>query len=297
MPIIGIPKETGIVNGSPRTASQGVDWHRTYTRFWLIETSGKEVGAVEVLKAVPVAIGQSYVTATEFDAGAFVNEISVSEVGEDGCSWLATVQYGPYNAIETQPQVPTDAQPEMNWSWAQFRKVVKRDKDDKPVLNTAFDPFDPPLEIDDPRPILQIVRNEATFNPDLVYAYRNAINDAPWFGGDPLCWKVTSIIPQRLFNADIGYYYRMTYEWQFDPDTWVFKVPNVGMRALNLSLTKQSKMLDSDGHPIDEPRPLKPDGTPKGIGQAADNLEFHIYPELSFDVFNFDAFYLFLIGG
>ena len=53
---------------------------------------------------------------------------------------------------------------DVKWSNRSQEIVADIDINGNPVVNTAGDPFDPPLMEDDPRPVLTIVRNEAIFN-------------------------------------------------------------------------------------------------------------------------------------
>jgi hypothetical protein len=172
-----------------------------------------------------------------------------------------------------------------------------------PVLNTALDPFDPPLMEDDPRPVLTIVRNEATWNQALQSQYRNAVNSDPFAGYDPLMARVVDISSTSVFHQDVGWYYQCNYEFEFRPPTSTYTglngyrrtVLNQGLRALATANTASSKYhYTLKGVPVTEPVLLNKDGT---VNASATNPYFLIFqtkPELPFAIFQFDP--LALIG-
>lgn len=300
----------GISGGQPRAGTVSRDGGRTYTRHFRVITDGQGDGPKAIWQALPLSMGQSYHADGEGENGeadpaSFVSNVSVAEEGEDGCSWIATVEYAPYNA-EIQPVTPLDAQPKINWTWEVYQRVVRKDKDGNPVLNTAYDFFVPAVEVDERRPILQISRNESTFYPAFVDQYNGAINLSPWFGMAARKWKVIIGPANRTFNADIGYYWEVSYEFHLSRETdgWVEEVANMGKREIYTSgvdqsgiIKKKRHILDSTGEKITEAVALNADGSKKPVGQALEYLKFNVRTEVDFAVFGFDAFLVSLTGG
>jgi hypothetical protein len=273
-----------------RTTTQGADWKRTYTRIFQIKTTS-DVGMKTVREGLGLDIGDTYVFGLETDAGAFVNSIEVSCDDDSSRSWTATVQYGPIDTT-VKPLNPLDEKPRVAWGWAQFQEAVTKDRDDNPILNTAFDPFDPPLARDQSRPVLGLVRNEATFDQDLADSLRDTVNDDVWWGAAAGKVKIGNISAARQNNPDAGgWYWEVSYEFQFNRDGWAAKPLNAGFRQLNSTGDKQEKIY-RDGSEISSPALLDVDGHAIDPGGTPLFLEFDIYPESDFSLLNFDAFYV-----
>jgi hypothetical protein len=112
-------------------------------------------------------------------------------------------------------------------------------------LNTAYEPFDPPLAYAAKYPVLSVIRNEAfgQYSPALAYAYRDAVNSDAFAGEDPGKAKVAKISGKRTFHNDIGVYYEVTYEFEFNPAGFRRKIPSLGMRQLNVAGTAYEQVF------------------------------------------------------
>lgn len=290
-----------------RVGMQGADWRRSYTRMWQVITDDPTDGPRTVREALPVGLGMAYsVSATEFDNGAFVNSIACRCTSDDGLQWEAVVEYGPYQPLE-HPQSPLDEQPQISWSWAEFQRPANQDVDGKPILNKAGDTYTKPFMIDDPRPVLQLSRNEASFDQTYADQYRNKVNSTSFFGGDPGVVKVHSITASRVLHPDIGYYWQVSYEFHFHADGWhEFAIEN-GFNALEWTpgsplgiieptIKQKYKIKDDKGSEISSPWPLDDIGQRVPKGGTAAITEWVLYEETDFSVFGFDGFYASLTG-
>lgn len=265
------------------------DWTRTYRRVFRVVTSDPHVGPRKAAEAVGLQIGDAYRSAdgSEFDNGSYVQNISVDEEAEDGRSWIITYDYGPYDPT-VYPENPLFKGPEVQWGWAPFTRIIDCDCYGHVCLNSAGDPFDPPIEADDPHITLTIVRNEPSFSPDRAYTFRNAINADSFLGLRPYVVKVNQISGVRQWdpylaalNQNGGFYWSVTYEFHFNPDTWINYTVDRGMRKLNPATGKQAPIMEG-GAEITSPRNLDGNGQPLPIGSQGVLIEFHIYPELTF---------------
>lgn len=285
-------EEIGASNGQPRTSTQGADWKRTYTRHWQAETDSAAIGPKAVREACPVAIGQPYDDGTETDPGSFCQSISVTEDTEaaDGLRWLVTAEYGPLNVLEFSVQAPLDQRPTIRFDKEVFQEPATKDIDDEPVVNSAGDPFDPPIMLDRRWPIMQIVRNEPSYSPLLANDYCGTINNAEWFGRPAKEWKCLDITGEEAVDPDGHRYWVVSYVFQLKRDTWVERVMDVGYNELDDD-DNRIKILDKNGSPVGSPWPLNEDGTKKAAGEAAEFLEFKLLPEVDFSIFNLDTFY------
>lgn len=280
--------------GKDRTI--GKDWKRTYTRTWQVITDDPNTGPITVTAAVPVAIGDRYTNdnGTEQDYGSFCISIRTTVVAEDGLQWNVVAEYGAFDPTQW-PENPLLKPPDIEWTFKPFEKTVDEDIDGNAVVNTAGDAFDPPLTCEDPRPVLMISRNEATFDPSLAYTYKNAVNTDVFFGAEPSKCKVSQISGRRQWDQYLssidqngGFYWTVTYEFEFTPDTWQKKVLNQGLRKLNES-TGQQEQITIGGAPITSPVLLDESGQPLEPGAEPYILEFRVYPEFAFaDAFNLE---------
>jgi hypothetical protein len=275
----------------PRTGTQGRDWTRTYTRAFRVITDDPNIGPRTVAMAVGLQIGDHYQNSdgSEHDNGSYVMDIAVAEEGEDGKSWIVTYSYGPYDPAQW-PENPLTKPPDVQWGFSPMTKVASEDINGSAVVNSANDYFDPPIEIEDPRVTLSFVRNEPVFNPARAYAYRNAINTDSFLGCDPLTVKVTQISGVRQWDQYLssinyggasGFYWTVTYEFEFNPDKWTFKILDQGMRKIDTATGQQAQILES-GIPISSPKLLDGNGQPIEPGDDPVFLEFHLFPEKEF---------------
>lgn len=282
--------EIGQSLGQPRAGRLERGVGRSYTRHFLAITDDPSIGPKAVRDAVPVALGQHYHAGSDEDFGSFVQSISVTEDGsaDDGCQWIATVEYSPYNT-EIQPLNPLDMEPQVSFTWGEGQTPAAKDINDDPVLNSAEDPFDPPIMKDDAPGSFKITVNMVSFSPAIIDQYQNTINDAEWYGLPARSWKLRIHEASRTKHPDIGHYWTVTFEFQSKRDTWTKKVLDQGMRQIN-SAGKKVNITDAEGNQISEPWPLDADGLAKPKGELADTIEFDVYREVDFSALGFDAF-------
>jgi hypothetical protein len=264
-------------------------FQHTYKRYFQVETDNPAVGARAVREALPIGIGNTYDTGHEIDKFSFCEDIKVKcrdGDNDDGCTWDCELLYGPYDAIQ-RPENPLLAPIKTNWDAIQFETIVDRDINGNAVVNTAGDYFDPPVTRDDNRPLLVIVRNEGSYDPDLAGLYRDAINQDIFLNRfAPLTVKCKAIKPQHILDPFIGWYWEVTYEFEIKRDTWIKEILSQGMRQLKEDRSGWEVITDKGG-PISAPVPLDENG--RKLDPSADPvfMEYHIYNELSFSVFNF----------
>jgi hypothetical protein len=284
--------EIGGSNGQARTSTLETNWVRTYTRFWQAETSSQSIGPRAVREACPVALGQSYATDTESDTGSFCQRISVSEdtSSGDGRRWIVTAEYGPFNVLEQAPEAPLDRRAILTFSSTPYQIPALRDQDDNPVVNSAGDPFDPPVMIDRNRLFMRIIKNQATYNPVLANDCHNTINNAEWFGMPAKTWMCLSIAPEPQQDPNGLRYWAVTYDFALNRDEWTVDVLDQGMNEINASNNKV-KVLDKNGSPVSSPWPLNADGTKKVVGDTAEFIVFSMYQEIDFSIFDLESVY------
>jgi hypothetical protein len=271
----------------PRSGGIDQAWQRGYTRTWQVDFDDPHWGALAARTAIPVVVGNRYTTGSEYDNGAFCQSIKAECTGsDDGCTWIVTAEYGPYDA-NRYPADPTQHTPSIKFSFAQFDEDVDLDQAGRPVVNSAGDSFDPGVRRDDSRPVIEISRNEVTFDALLVDQYQDAVNAGPFLGYEPGTVKVYQIGGELQFSPDIGFYWTVSYAFHVKSEGWKKRVLDQGLRQI--SSGKRVPIL-ANGVPVTDPVPLDGGGRPLAVGGTPQVLEFEVYPSLDFSVFNLDDY-------
>ncbi len=284
-----------------RTGAWTVDEGRKYVRIFRVLMSSTYDGPNLAIQGCGVNRGDQYQpngNEFEFDNNAYAHTLTATQEDGDGLGWLVVVEYGPYSSLWAgggPTQNPLMQPIDVEWDWRTQEIVADIDVDGNPILNTAFDPFDPPLMEDDPRPLLTVVRNEPTFNVAQAIQYRNAVNSDAFGGFDPLFARCLPIKSKNLFHQDVGWYSQTTYQFEFRPATsdssgqngYRRTVLNQGMRALS-TVTGVKYHPSYKGVTITEPILLNQSGYQIDKGEDPYYCIFQTKPELPFAVFEFD---------
>ena len=290
------------------------NWQRRYTQTFRVITDNRTDGPVVVSKAVDPntgrripQIGDYYQTsAVEVDRYSFVEKVDpkieklIRNANFSGISWIVTVNYGPYDATEFSEN-PVDWPLIVWWGAHKYERVIDRDINAAAIVNSADEPFATPVLRDDSRPILYVSRNEpvATFNPYLADDMRDTINNADWVHGTGPR-KIT--FPQYFVKfsdrsldkptknpVDGTYYYPCTYAFELDRDKWKKRILDVGYSFLDGSTPPtQQRITGKDGQDLGEPQKLDGSGHRLAATAAPVFLEFDVYEETDFGLFNID---------
>jgi hypothetical protein len=306
-----------IVSISDTKGSRALSWSgqsgRVYTLEVLIVTDDATMGPRQVLKSMGMNNGdhyrfplyvnnQSNPDPTEFDWGSFVQSLDLKEEAADGKQWRATIQYAPYDwgsqgGYTTEGASegvfdPFAIPPEVRWASQKYERACQFDRAGNPIRNTVGDEFDPPLKRDDSRPILTIVQNEPNFDIGRVQSFKDTVNSDVFLGFDPNTVKCQDITAERVYHADWGYYWRVTYEFEIRPiyipkgsttpvDVgWTELVLNAGYRYLSVATGNPAPVL-VQGAPVSAPVALTQAG--QYVPAASPYyLAFDIYPASEF---------------
>lgn len=247
----------------------------TRTRQWKIQTSVKTDNEATILASglLPALYepdpDNSYRTA---------RRIVISQIDDTCLAWIATVTYssesltgGTQDDDKVKELNPIDRRAKIRWNSAQYTKVFDKDTSGNAVVNSAGDPFDPPVEIESSRWQVTIQKNVSAV-PTYVLTYQDAINsDSFTLQGITVavrCARVTHIEISDLQKENDIEFYTFTYSMEFNKDTWRKKVPDMGYRKLvggvptdillpdengNLARTSVPRQLDGSGGVIANP--------------------------------------------
>ena len=296
---------------------QDISWSgqsgRVYSNSLIVLTDDASMGPRAIVKALGLRNGDYYrfpwaTTATEWDYSSFIQQMSAKKTADDGRQWLVELEYGPFDwtgiggatadaAAEGRID-PFAIPPQVSWGSAKREFALLKDVNGKPIRNTAGDPFDPPLTREITTPVLTIVRNEPTFDPLTVTKYVDTTNGTVFLGFDTNVVKCADVVSKRDYHADYGYYWEVTYSFEVRPvrydstgrltdNGWVREVLNAGLREIDV-VSGDRQQIIIDQHVVTSPVLLTQGGVYiEALGDDPYYLEFQIYPQLDYSIFNF----------
>lgn len=243
--------------------------------------------------------------ATESDPASFLQGIDISHDKDDGLSYRIVLDYKPIDPAQTGADsgggailnnwimAPWTAPPSLDWASEQVEWAITHDRDGEPILNTAGDPFDPPILDSFSIPIATVSRVEKSYNPLWIPNYENTTNKNAWLGWAAETVLCKSIAGSRFIDPDWGVLWNVTYSYAFKPtvkavdDTviqagWDAYVLNAGLRE-----KKDGKLrpIHLGNAPTSTPLPLDDDGKYNPTGEPK-YLTFKVKRTSDFDDFN-----------
>jgi len=293
---------------------------REYTVELLAEVSDLSTGPIAIrdwLAAAGFTAGAYYRwplgSPTEVDYASYLQRVRIAPAAATGLVYGVTLEYRPVDVVNNGPaqgsqinnwiMAPTLAPPTLKWSSEDVEFACTHDRDGKPILNKAGDPFDPPITIFLATPVATISRVEATFNPAWITIYKETVNDGAWMGfpsESVLCKDITA---DQFHSPDHGYLFTVNYKFAFRPSVlgsdgetviragWDAQVLNAGKRELRLRppLVEPTRVpIFIDDAPVSDPVPLDDNGQYDPEGEP-NYLRFAIHPKKDFSFFNFPA--------
>jgi len=253
----------------------------THTQLYRVRTDNKFDDQVTVLQAAALPfLGQPYPN----DPSSYCNSLRARNEGASPYFWTVTATYS--NEREASDS-PLDDPIEYQWATEQFQEVADTDRNGQGIVNSAGDPFDPPIMRDNSRRTVTITSNEA-FVPTWILSYQDAVNsDAinvdglSVAAGQAKCQQV-SVSPIRQRN-DVTFRI-VTLTIHLNNDGWGFKILDQGFRERDDDNKLQQITNEADGS---EPTaPVLLDGSGKAQTDptvaSAVFLDYDIYPSLSF---------------
>lgn len=161
-----------------RRGGSGEKNAREYVRVWLVTTDDPDDGPLTVRAAIAaskgVAVGVPYKTDKESDLGALCKGTTEDQV-QDNLHWLVTASYGSNVDESEQEENPLLRPTEIEFDSEQFQRPAEKDIEGEPILNSAGEQYEQPVEMDDSRPVFVFTRNEARPNYRLWASYRDAV--------------------------------------------------------------------------------------------------------------------------
>jgi len=301
MAVVSVQERT---EGQQATIGTG----KQYRRVWLVTLSSATDGArvASTASAGGVSI-PSRGNAHPNNTSAKVVRIDPQMHG-DQLHWLVAVDYQTPDSNRTsadEAENPLNDPVEVTWS-TEFQTVPITEAFDGtnkiPVLNSANDPFDPPVEQEDATSTVTIVRNEAHL-PKFGADYVNTVNSAATtIAGLPVKARQARIVECSAQRAERNgtRYWQVTYRILFKlkditgtDDNWDRHVLDQGYFEWpdGIGADKQRRRIAVDGKEAKEPQRL--DGS--GVALAPETAQkdsiwrtFRTYRERSFAPLSLD---------
>lgn len=216
---------------------------------------------------------------SDSDAGAILKSISVDRVTQGPIStWKATVSWGIFDPlVDVQNPLNDPVMPVLES--VVTPKYAVSDKDGNACLNTAGEPFEP-FEIEQTHWVTRFSKNYAAL--PAYWAYLDYINNATWQGFAAYYVKFNSMrCTQESSTYLASTYYKVDFEFEYKPDTWLFQVLNAGYYQ---KVSGALRPCTFQGQPVSKPWPLDSSGVQIAVPTTGNAIfkNFHIRNEVDF---------------
>lgn len=256
---------------------------RTYTRVFKLETSLTSEGPYAVGSAAGLPlIGSVH----NEDPSAYCVELTPTN-SNPWKGWIVTAEYSSAREWSENPLVEPV---QITWATEQYQVVAAKDRNGKPILNSAGDYFsDPPPMRDVSRRIVTIEKNMARV-PGWILDTQDAVNsgtftiDGVSVGAGKAKIQRVTIGPKETRNGTL--FRRLSIEMHLQKNGWDLEILDCGFRKRDAD-NKLVKIV-SEGDSTDTSTPVPLDGTGDVLNDPTpDNAVFksyNVYPLFNFSL-------------
>lgn len=172
------------------------------------------------------------------DSGCLLKKKSaVMDASGDRTRWIVHCDY---DSILPNPEQtnkdPTARNPKWTFGVAKYMKPLQYDRLGVPFMNSACMPFDPPYEIEESRPTIEIEIAKATLDYNFVTSICGCLNNDTWNGFTRWQVKCESATATQNWENNI-FYWQYKYNLTISaPEAWQpIKILDQGMYIRNCS--------------------------------------------------------------
>jgi hypothetical protein len=245
-------------------------------------------------------VGDKYVGANgETDIGCYCYSVQPRSLDEprwwevtctysnDGAKFgdAAKEQSDKGNKDSDKENNPTSRPPRVTTTWERYVFPAVVDVNGKPIVNSAGEPFDPPNEVEDLRPVISVTVVKEKFNPADALPFAGAVNDDNFLGIPPGLARLAGLSATTIQEGGRTLQ-EVTYEFHVNFLGWELKVLDVGFRQKkdDGTLVEIEVKGDTTGRvrKLSSPWPLDGKGKAQAAGNAPVVLSFQVYPKKGF---------------
>lgn len=248
------------------------------------------------------------------DSRAKCVNVSASPKDSDRKTWEVTVKWqtmkgsGSYDDEDENTTDPTTQRPKVSFGSTQYTKVVDKyygageaqGSPAQPIQNSAGEPFDPPVQLEFSRTIIEISYNTRIFETNWMREFENTVNEkAETVGGMNIPageGRITTLDADPLYDDNDELYWNVNAQIELNDDGYILKLLDQGFNYLDNDDLTEFTVKDKDGNDVPASEPQKLNGTG---GKWADEspaidpqyLEFEIYFSKDWKSLNLPASY------
>lgn len=274
----------------------------TKTISYLIETDSKMNDEEVLIGAIGAGPHPLPILYTYVGASCYVTSVSLNYQKPNGnyYRWVATVNCGrlpagedPTNGAIGGPtgaiQNPLQRKVEYWTERTTYEKIVEKERDGTTILNTAGQPFDEPIVIEDYRGVLVMARNFSQWYAAAYFntAWRNTLNAAKIFNWVDVGQArfIGADSSQRQFENNTEYY-RVEIRLEISDKSWQPEVLQRGWKHFADDLTTLVSAVDDEGQLVQEPVLLDSVGARLPNGDPGEYKTYDVYDyEIKYDQF------------
>lgn len=267
---------------------------RDHKRHFIIETNDAASTLAQLEAAQDPTTGLKVPQFFELypsDLGCFCQGVEFEQKEEAPWVFDGFFTYSSETSMEQEQEKeanPLSQPAKIRYGHDRYTRKVWKDINGKAILNSAKEPFNPPIEIESGRPVITVTKNLSTFSGSMAEAYQDAINSDSFLGYPPYTVRLMGI-EADLILAIPQAYWTVTGVFAVNRETWRLNVLDQGYNQLAESMTSAnspglSPIIDGrDGMPVQTPQRLDGHGLIIPVGTAASVfLPFKVYQELPF---------------
>ncbi|HEV7281058.1 MAG TPA: hypothetical protein VGN57_12710 [Pirellulaceae bacterium] len=241
---------------------------REYTTVWRVYTNDINDQAQTVCDSVYLpAYGAPYSFGYDFYSYSTLTDKSADLEDEESSFkvWLVTCKYSTEEkekCSEDTIENPLQEPPKVSYGKQNITEAVQKDKNDKPILNKAGEPFEQAVERTLSLRTISITRNESSFDEENAADFENTVNSSSIWGkekGTVLCESITAEGPN--YYGSCLKYWTVTYEFVVKKDGWKRKILNAGFKHFESASSDELVIAKDGDDEVTKPVLLKEDGT------------------------------------
>lgn len=217
--------------------------HRTYTVDWHIRITDPLDGPAYILANWPLAaVGSTYAFGNDVDPWAYcLPTLTIAPhkdvtPGDPILDYLVTQKWSTNPTWRCQSasiENPLLEPFQLSGDFVHEQRLPKSDRFGNPLIYPNFEQIEGPLvEQKYSYPTISITFNSATLPLSTYVLLINKLNDSPLWGLPPRCIRFIDAKWERLVYGTCFYYFRTTYSFEFDINTFDPEIPAFGNLVL-----------------------------------------------------------------